>query len=103
MEEVREKAKQWATKALHFDEPFATMIHEYIDEMPLTLEGMPYCPACESILCGACGDCHSFDLRINDPICPKDHDTMGQDCVAWWQALKSVITVQRMMDEGPFN
>jgi hypothetical protein len=66
---IREQAKQWTTDALKFDEPMATMIHAYIDDMPLTEVGMPYCKACESVLCGVCGDCHSFDL-FDRPECP---------------------------------
>lgn len=97
---IRERAKQWATDALKFDEPMATMIHAYIDEMPLTLAGIPYCKACESVLCGVCGECHSWDLTPSQPECPMDHDTTGRSCVAWWQAHKSVITVQRMDEES---
>jgi hypothetical protein len=97
---IRQQAKQWATSALHFDEPMASMIQGYIDETPLTLVGAPYCGACESVLCGVCGDCHSFDLEPNRPECPMDNNTTGRTCVAWWQALKSVITVQRIAEEG---
>ena len=96
---IRERAKQWATDALKFDEPMATMIHAYIDEMPLTLAGIPYCKACESVLCGVCGDCHSFDL-FDRPECPMDQDTTGRTCVSWYQALKAVVTVQRMSAES---
>ncbi len=95
---IREQAKQWATDALKFDAAFTAMIHGYIDEMPLTLVGMPYCKACESVLCGVCGDCHSFDL-FDRPECPMDNDTTGRTCVAWYQALKAVVTVQRMDEE----
>jgi hypothetical protein len=54
------------------------------------LEGRPYCPACESVLCGACGQCHSLDLMLgDDPRCPADEDTMGADCAAWFQSYKA--------------
>lgn len=96
---IRERAKQWATDTLKFDEPMATMIHAYIDDMLLDLIGMPYCKACESVLCGVCGDCHSFDL-FDRPECPMDHDTTGRTCVAWYQALKVVMTMQRMNEES---
>ncbi len=99
MEELREKAKQWATEALLFNETLTQMIHTSIDEMPLPWVGRPYCPACESVLCGVCGECHSHDLHINDSDCPNDHDTMGRDCFVWWQALKSVITAQQMEED----
>jgi hypothetical protein len=98
MTTVQERAKQWATDALKFDAVFTATIHAYIDEMPLTEVGMPYCPACESVLCGVCGDCHSFDL-FDRPECPMDNDTTGSTCVAWYQALKAVVTVQRMSEE----
>lgn len=95
---IREQAKQWATDALKFDAQFTATIHAYIDDMPLTLVGMPYCEACESVLCGVCGDCHSFDL-FDRPECPMDNDTTGRTCVAWYQAHKAVYTVQRMNEE----
>jgi hypothetical protein len=59
---IREQTKQWATDALKFADLMALMIHAYIDPMPLTLVGMPSCLACESVLRGAYGDCHSLDL-----------------------------------------
>ena len=62
---IRERAKQWATDALGFDEPMATMIHAYVDDMPVTLVGMPYCKACESVLCGVCG---SHVLHLIGPL-----------------------------------
>jgi hypothetical protein len=93
-EETRNRAKQWAKEAPHFDEPIASMINGAIDTMPLTLVGMSFCKVCESVLCGVCGDCHSWDLRVSDPPCLNDHDTIGQNCVAWWQALESIMTVQ---------
>lgn len=63
---------------------------EIVPTIPLSMEGQPYCKACESVLCGACGDCHSLDMRISDPICPNDNDTMGANCAAWWQAHHTV-------------
>ncbi len=96
---IRERAKQWATDALKFDAAFTATLHAYINEMPLTEVGMPYCPACESVLCGACGHCHGLDLLPSRPECPGDNDDMGRDCVAWYQALKAVVTVQRMDEE----
>jgi hypothetical protein len=96
---IREQAKQWATEVLKFDEPLASMIHADIDEMLLSLVGMPFCPACESVLCGACGHCHSFELLFDRPECPNDNDDEGRECVAWYQAHKAVYTVQHMNDE----
>lgn len=98
-EETRPQAKQWAKRALHFDAPMAAKIERYIDTIPLNMI-MPYCKACENALCGVCGECHSFDLLSE--ICPNDPDidnedggSVTSDCVAWWQALKSIWTVQR--------
>ena len=88
-------AKVYAKQALHFDDVGDSRIAAFIDELPLSQVGMAYCPACESVLCGVCGDCHSWDLQISDPECPNDHDTTGRDCVFWWQALKAIVTVQR--------
>jgi hypothetical protein len=100
MLDIREQAKQYARQSLHFeDRQMNTWIEQAIDTMPLTLVGMPYCRACESVLCGVCGDCHSFDLKISDPECPNDNDTAGSPCIAWWQGLKAVITAQRQSEQ----
>lgn len=63
-----------------------------VPTIPTRLEGMPYCRGCESVLCGACGDCHGLDLAPPD-FCPADQDTMGADCAAWWQAYNAVYTL----------
>jgi len=71
-----------------------------VSTIPTHLSGMPYCPACESVLCGACGHCHMLDVvPFSRPECPNDTDDMGAHCVAWWQAFNAVQTVQRMNDE----
>lgn len=96
---IRQSAKEWASSALHFDAPFMARIHAYIDTIPLSPVGMKYCPACESLSCGFCGDCHNFDALPGQPLCPLDQDNEGRECVAWWQALKSIITAKRMIEE----
>jgi hypothetical protein len=67
--------------------------------LPTRHEGMPYCRGCESVLCGACGDCHSLDLAPPD-LCPADQDTMGSDCAAWFQAYNAVFTMAREIEEA---
>ncbi len=95
-QDIRQAAKEWASSALHFEAATMAMIHAYIDEIPLSPIGMAYCPACESASCGACGGCHNFDAMPGQLWCPMDNDNEGRDCVAWWQAHKSILTVQRM-------
>ena len=71
-----------------------------VPSIPIHLAGMPYCPACESVLCGACGSCHMLDvIPFSRPECPNDHDDMGSDCAAWYQALNAVHTAQRMNEQ----
>ena len=71
-----------------------------VPTIPTQLAGMPYCPACESMLCGACGGCHMLDVvPFSRPECPNDHDDMGADCTAWYQAFNAVQTVQRMNEQ----
>jgi len=71
-----------------------------VPTIPTKLAGMPYCPACESVLCGACGHCHMLDVvPFSRPECPPNNDDMGANCAAWYQALDAVITVQRMNEE----
>jgi len=63
-----------------------------VPTIPPTLVGMPYCHACESVLCGACGICHGLSLVPPD-FCPADQENMGTDCAAWWQAYHAVYTL----------
>jgi hypothetical protein len=39
-------------------------------------------------------------VPFSRPECPNDHDDMGADCAAWWQAFNAVQTVQRMNETG---
>lgn len=96
---IRQSAKEWASSALHFDAVITARIRAYIDEIPSSPVGMKYCPACESLSCGVCGDCHNFDAMPRQPLCPLDNENEGRDCVEWWQALKSIITAKRMEEE----
>jgi hypothetical protein len=100
MATVQEQATRWIKQALHLDAPFEAEIIALVPEIPLNWTTLPYCPACESVLCGACGHCHGLDLLPSRPECPGDNDDMGRDCVAWYQALKAVVTMQRMGEES---
>src|SRR6266849_8865800 len=71
-----------------------------VPTIPTKLAGMPYCPACESVLCEACGHCHMLDIgSFSQPLCPLDNDDMGASCAAWWQAFLAVQTIQMMNEE----
>ncbi len=71
-----------------------------VPSIPADLAGMPYCPTCESVLCGACGHCHMLDVvPFSRPECPLDNDDIGADCAAWWQAFNAVQTVQHMHED----
>jgi hypothetical protein len=63
-----------------------------VPTIPTTKAGMPSCRACASVLCGACGQCHSLDVLPGDPICRNDEDPLGAPCAAWWQAYQAVTT-----------
>jgi NADH:ubiquinone oxidoreductase subunit E len=86
MPTVQEQAIEWIHQALHFDAAFTEEIVAIVHTIPLSLVGMPYCPACESVLCGACGHCHMLDIvPFSRPLCPNDNDDMGASCAAWYQ------------------
>jgi NADH:ubiquinone oxidoreductase subunit E len=86
MPTVQEQAIEWIHKVLHFDAAFTEEIVAIVPTIPLSLVGMPYCPACESVLCGACGHCHMLDIvPFSRPLCPNDNDDMGASCAAWYQ------------------
>jgi hypothetical protein len=100
MATVQEQAIEWIHQALHFDATVEREIVAIVPSIPLSLTGMPYCEACESVLCGACGHCHMLDVvPFSRPECPRDNDDMGHDCMVWWQAFKAIHTVQRMNEE----
>lgn len=72
-----------------------------VPTIPLPPVGMLSCPACESVLCDACGHCHLLDaVPFSLPDCPSDHDDLGANCAAWYQALNAVTTVQPMSEES---
>jgi hypothetical protein len=96
---VQEQAIEWIAQST-----LSTSLKEaaivIVPSIPLSLTGMPYCEACESVLCGACGNCHMLDVvPFSRPECPLDNDDMGANCAAWWQAFNAVQTVQRMNEE----
>jgi hypothetical protein len=39
-------------------------------------------------------------IPFSRPECPNDHDDMGADCAAWWQAFNAVQTVQHTNEES---
>ena len=88
-------------KSMQDDPAFFEAACTYIPTIPLTPAGMPCCPACESVLYGACGHCHMLDVvPFSQPECPNDNDDMGADCAAWYQALNAITTVQRLNEES---
>ncbi len=103
MATVQEQAIEWlrGLKAMQENPAFFEAACTFMPTIPLDPAGMPYCPACESALCGACGHCHMLDVvPFSRPICPLDNDDMGADCAAWYQALNAVWTVRRMSEES---
>jgi hypothetical protein len=95
---IYQQAAQWLQQST-LSESLKARAIALVPTIPTNPAGMPYCRSCESMLCGACGDCHGLDLLPGDPECPNDHDTMGGSCAAWYQAVNAVWTVQRMSDE----
>jgi hypothetical protein len=102
MATVQEQAIEWLRhlKSMQENPAFFEAACTFVPTIPLTPVGMDYCPACESVLCGACGHCHMLDVvPFSRPECPNDNDDMGSHCAAWYQALNAITTVQRMADE----
>lgn len=99
--EIRENAKQWAKKALHFNEQETADICAFIDEIPIKDAGRPYCQSCESMLCGACGHCHSYDTNweVNGVFCPLHEEYNGWNCAAYFQAINSLWEARREAGE----
>ena len=79
---IQEQAIEYIHEALSpLDAALIAEIVTHVPEIPLSLVGMSYCAACESVLCGACGHCHSWDLQPNAPECPGDNDDVGHDAL----------------------
>ncbi len=70
-----------------------------VPTIPLTREGIPRCRACDSVLCGVCGDCHSLDLVLGDSLCPNDQSTSGVPCALWFEAYLAVQSVMRQCED----
>jgi hypothetical protein len=95
---IQEQAIAWLQRG-GLDAGLKAAAIAIVPTMPTRPEGMPYCRACESVLCGACGQCHSLDLLPGDGYCRADQDTMGADCAAWFQAYNAVFTMARQQEE----
>jgi|SRR5436190_1306804 len=96
---IQEQAIDWIQQST-LDVKLQERAIALVPTIPIKLAGMPYCPACESVLYGACGHCHMLDVvPFSRPECPLDNDDMGANCAAWYQALNAVVTVQRMNEE----
>ena len=103
MATVEEQAIEWlrGLKSMQDSPAFFEEALALVPTIPLNPAGMPFCPACESVLCGECGHCHMLDaVSFSGPDCPNDNDDMGASCAAWYQALNAVWTVQRMSEES---
>ncbi len=98
---VHEHAIDWLRAHSSLSDQLLEEAIAWVPTIPPSRVGMPFCKACESVLCGACHLCHSLDLLVWDPPCPLDCDTMGRDCAAWWQAFTAVITAQQLQERGP--
>lgn len=69
---------------------------QLVPTISLSMAGQPYCPACESVLCGACGQCHELDLHPGESCATledADDPGMGADCAAWFQAHRTVWSI----------
>jgi hypothetical protein len=96
---VQEQAIEWIRQS-SLSPSLIEAATALVPSIPTKLVGMSYCPACESVLCGACGSCHMLDvIPFSRPECPNDHDDMGANCAAWWQAFNAVQTIQHMNEE----
>jgi len=79
---------------------FFEQASSFVPTISLNPADMSYCPVCKSVLCGECGHCHRLEVgSFSRPDCPNDHNDMGADCAAWYQALNAVWTVQRLNEE----
>jgi len=83
------------------DELFRDKVANYIDSIPLDPARLKHCPACESVLCGLCGECHEFDrksFRVG-PTCPIGHLMHQEDlCVTWAYAYIFLQDAKRAED-----
>lgn len=92
-EAIHREARAWLeSRAASLNPDLLTEAVALVPTIPTRLEGMPFCRAGESVLCGACGACLGLSLAPPD-FCPADQENMGADCAAWWQAYNAVYTL----------
>jgi hypothetical protein len=53
---LQEQAIEWIRQST-LSASLKEAVIALVPAIPTTLAGMPYCPACESVICGACGHC----------------------------------------------
>lgn len=98
---IRQNAKMWAVSALTFGPTEQQSIAAFIDKTQISDTGRPYCGACESMLCNACGQCHSYDTNweIGGRFCPLHEEYDGWPCVAAYQAVNALWQARREAGE----
>jgi hypothetical protein len=105
-EEIRERAIAMIQGYADIQPDMIEMAVQLVAEIPTSRVGMPYCPACESVLCGVCGKCHELDILydIDCPLAPYDGDFQikTRACSAWNLAYAAVGRIQRE-DEGWYD
>ena len=97
----KEQAIGWIHQALHFDTTVEREIVAIVPSIPLSLTGMPYCEACESVLCGVCGRCHEDTKQFVfiEPRCPVAVPNMERPgCLAWSYAYQFLSQARRASD-----
>jgi len=103
MATVQEQAIEWlrGQKRMQDEPAFFEQASSFVPTISLNPADMAYCPVCKSVLCGECGHCHRLEVgSFSRPDCPNDHDDMGANCAAWYQALNAVWTVQHMNESN---
>ncbi len=65
----------------------------FLTDVPFDLGELARCTACKSVLCGVCGECHSFDLTHEECLHHEDHEGSLSSCQAWHQAVSALREV----------
>lgn len=87
---IRAKAIQSIDPEFYEEKTDLTVLKHYIMEIPLDRVGLPFCPSCESRLCGLCGACHELDWEPDEqnplnfgPFCPLSVIDLTDTCSSW--------------------
>ncbi len=97
---IRALAREFWDGQRSKDQVFALRVDKHLAAIPLDIQGMGICPACEGVLCPLCGGCHEPDKVISfvGPRCPVQVEQEDRACTAWVYAYQFLKSARNKLD-----